>query len=244
MYQTLKTLSLFLCLIVLFSGCKKDERTADEWGQLAEAKLKEIEALGENLSCQQQANVSIQEIATGCSSKLYPVLNSDVQTFNVLKEEYTDLLGKQAEAFHKNNPNVIIDPCWDVLWSYEQPIRLECKDNKVQLITTSNVSITEAAPIAENAYKGLMNYLNNQTCTDNAGWDYTAILNEKSQTLVYIPFSRKGDIRQLQRMASLYNSLILRIINDAETPATPGIALHRVKNIECLNGKPTIIMEE
>jgi len=241
MYPTLKALTSLLCLIILFSACKKDERTVSEWGQLAESKLKEIEMLSEDLPCQEQANFSIQELSNGCSSKPYPILSSDVETFNKLKQEYFDLLGKQTDAMIEEG--YIIDPCWNELWNFEQPIRLECNNNRMQLITSQNLSIEEAKPLADATYNKIMDFVNSQTCTDASSLDYTALVKDKVMNLQYIPYSRKSDITELQKMASLYNSLKFRIIN-SEGPTDYETNIKRVKSIECANGKPTIVLED
>lgn len=241
MHRTLKTLTSLLCLLMLLSTCKKDERTVSEWGQLADAKLKEIEMLSEDLPCQEQADLSIQELSLGCSSKPYPIRSSDLETFNKLKAEYFTLLGKQTDAMIKEG--YIIDPCWDELWSFEQPIRLECKDNKMQLITSQSISLEEAKPLADATYKKIMEFVNGQTCTDAASLTYTALIKDKIMDLQYIPYSRKSDTKELQKMASLYNVLKLRIIN-SEGPSNYEANTKRVKSIECENGKPTVVLKD
>jgi len=238
MHHTFRALALSACIIALLSACKKDERTVSEWGQLAEAKLRQIERLSSDLPCQQQANVVIKDLSNGCSSKLYPILNSDLETFEKLKEEYINLVGKQTDAMIKEG--IIIDPCQDLFWSHEQPIRLDCNNDKIQLITSYNVSVSEAAPLAENTYNQLMRYVESQVCTDNSGWDYTAIVTDSPSRIQYIPFSRKGDVRELQKIASLYNVLKLRIINNSGEQPVYNSQPKGVKSVECVNGKPTI----
>lgn len=241
MHRTLKTFSSLLCLIMVLSACKKDERTVEEWGQLAKAKLKEIEMLSNNLPCQQKENISIQEFSSNCSSKHYAILTSDIKAFNKKKQEYFDLVGKQIDALIKEG--YIIEPCLDNFWSGEQPIRLECVNNKVQLITSQNLSIEEARPMAEETYKKIMDLVNAQTCTDGSYWTYTALVKDKTMSLQYIPYSRKDDIKELKKMASLHNSLKLNILK-SEGPITYDPNMRWVKNIECSNGRPTIVLTD
>lgn len=242
MHHTIKALTSSLCLVLILSACKKDERSVSEWGQLAQAKLRQIEILSSDLPCQQQANVTIQDLSNGCSSKLYPILNSDLKTFENLKAEYFDLVGKQTDAMIKEG--VIIDPCVDMLWNQEQPIRLECNNNKIQLITSYNISVDEAGPLAEDAYKQLMRHVDSEVCADNSGWDYTALVRDSPLRIQYIPFSRKGDVKELQKIASLYNGLKLRIINNSGEQPIYDSQPKRVKSVECVNGKPSILFAD
>lgn len=243
MHLNLKNLSLIFFFIALLSACKKDERTVSEWEQLAETKLREIEMLSENLPCEQQKNISIQEFSNGCSSKYYAILNSDLNIYNKKKQEYFDLLGKQTDAMIAEG--YIIEPCWDQFWSGEQPIRLECVSGKVQLITSQNLSIEEAKPLAEETYKKIMDHVSAQNCTDASYWDYTALVKDKDKAinLEYIPFSRKDDIKEFRKMASLYNSLQLSMLNrEGQVSYNPNIK--RVKSIECVNGRPAIVLTD
>jgi len=243
MHHTLKTLTSLFCVILLFSGCKKDERTAEEWGQLAEAKLKEMRKLGEDIPCAKQSNVSIQDVPMGCATQYFPVLSSDIDNFNRLKSEYQKYSDAQAEAWAREGWVTDTAPCWMVSWMTEQPLRLECKDSKVKLITTEDISIAEAKSLAEITYKEVTDYLNMQTCTSAASWIFTALIKDKTMGIQFIPYSAKGDSKIFRQKVALYNRLMMRVI-DAEGSRELTSDIPRVQGVDCVNGKPTMRLIE
>ncbi|WP_407430134.1 hypothetical protein [Arcticibacter sp.] len=243
MYRPFKILTSLFCLVLLFSACKKDERTADEWGQLAEAKLKEIKKLGEAIPCDKQANVTLQDVPMGCDAQYFPVLSSDIEEFNRLKSDYQKYSAAQAEAWAKEGRVADTAPCWMVSWMTEQPLRLECKDSKVKLITTEDISIAEAKSLAEITHKQVTDYLNMQKCTSSANWAYTALIKDKTMGIQFIPYSVSSDSKEFKQKVSLYNRLMLRII-DAEGSRDLTSDVPRVEGVDCVNGKPVLRMIE
>jgi len=243
MSHIFKTLASFLCLFLLISACKKDERTAEEWGKLAEAKLKEIRKLGEAIPCDKQSNVSIQDVPMGCDAQYFPVLSSDIDKFNRLKSEYQKYSDAQAEAWAKEGWVVDTAPCWMVSWMTEQPLRLECKDSKVKLITTEDISIAEAKILAEITHKEVTDYLNTQTCTSAASWVYTALIKDKTMGIQFIPYSVNVDSKDFKQKVSLYNRLMMRVI-DAEGSRDLTSDVPRVQGVDCVNGKPVLRLIE
>lgn len=233
----LKPLTIVLAVMFLFLSCKKDELTVTELGNMAEATLTEIKTLASDIPCSEQGNVSIQEISTGCSTSYYPVKASDLTSFNNLKKEYFDLLGKQADAMVKQG--IIIDPCFESVWIIEQPIRLECNADKVQLITSANISVEEAQPLAAKTYEEIMAIVNAQTCSNESAWMPTALIKDKIMELEYIPYLRTQDYSILKKKVSLYNGLKYRILQ-AQAPADYVPSKVKVDKIECINGKPVV----
>lgn len=234
---TLKQLTIVLTVVLLFSGCKKDELTVTELGNMAEAKLKEIQALSSRIPCSQENNVSIKEISTGCSTSYYPVKSSDVTQFDHLKKEYFELLGRQTDAMVKQG--IIIDPCYESIWIIEQPLRLECKSDTVQLITSANVGLDEAATLATQTYTEIMTLVNAQTCTNESGWMSTPLLKDKIMDTEFIPYFQIQDNSALKKKVSLYNLLKYRII-EAQGPIDNARPEFKVERIDCVNGKPVI----
>lgn len=243
MHLILKTLTSVLCLIMLFSACKKDERTAEEWGQLAEAKLEEMRKLGEAIPCDKQSGVSIQEVPKGCDAQYFPVVASDIDKFNRLKAEYQKYSESQAKAWAKEGWVVDTSPCWMGSWMTEQPLRLECKNSRVQLITTEDISIEEAKSLAEVTHKQVTDYLHTQTCTSAASWIYTALIKDEKMGIQFIPYSVTGDSKEFKQKISLYNRLMMRII-DAEGSRELTSDVPRVKGVDCVSGKPVLQMIE
>lgn len=232
-----KPLSIILSVILLFVSCKKDELTVTELGNMAEAKLTEIKTLSSDIPCSQQSNVTIKEISTGCSTSYYTVKSSDLTRFDNLKKEYFDLLGKQTDAMVKQG--VIIDPCFPAIWIIEQPIRLECSGDKVQLITSANISIEEAQPLATKTYEEIMAIANAQTCANESAWMPTALIKDKTMEMEYIPYLSTQDYSLLKKKVSLFNGLKYRILQ-AQGPADYTPSKVKVEKIECINGKPMI----
>ncbi|WP_316811655.1 hypothetical protein [Pedobacter heparinus] len=233
----LKPFIILLAVTLLFSGCKKDELTVTELGNMAEAKLKEIQTLSADIPCSLQNEVAVQEISTGCSVTYYPVKAADQVQFNKLKKEYFDLLGKQADAMVKQG--VMIDPCFESIWVSEQPIRLECKADKVELITSGNISIEEAKILATQSYEEIMAAVNAQTCTSGSEWVSTALIKDKIMKVEFIPYLRTQDYSALKKKVSLYNGLKARII-EAQGPIDFVRNELKVESIDCINGKPVI----
>lgn len=233
----LKPLTIVLAVVLLFVSCKKDGLTVTELGNMAEAKLTEIKTLAAEIPCSERDNVSIQEISTGCSTSYYTVKSSDVTRFSNLKREYFDLLDKQTDAMVKQG--IIIDPCFESIWIIEQPIRLECNNNKVQLITSANLGIEEAKTLAAKTYEEIMTIVNAQTCTNESAWMSTALIKDKIMEVEYIPYLRTQDYTALKKKVSLYNGLKYRIIlAQGSADYTPSKV--KVEKIDCVNGKPVI----
>lgn len=233
----LKPLTIVLAVALLFLSCKKEELTVTELGNMAEAKLMELKALSADIPCSEQANVSMAELSTGCSASWYPVRSSDLTRFDNLKKEYFDLLGKQADAMAKQG--VITDPCYEFIWMADQPIRLECKDGKVELITSGNISIEEAKPLAVQTYEEIMTAVNAMTCASGSDWAATPLIKDKIMDVQYIPYLRTQDHAAFKKKIALYNRLKLRII-EAQGPVEPVRTELKVDRVDCVNGKPVI----
>lgn len=233
----LKPAAIVLAVALLFSGCKKDELTVTELGNMAEAKLKEIQVLSADIPCSQQNEVSVQELSTGCAVTYYLVKAADQVQFNKLKKDYFDLLGKQADAMAKQG--VIIDPCFESIWIGEQPIRLDCKEGKVELITSGNISIEEAKTLAAQSYQEIIATVNAQTCTTGSEWMPTALIKDKLMEVEFIPYLRTQDYSAFKKKISLYNGLKARII-EAQGPVDVVRNELKVERIDCINGKPVI----
>jgi hypothetical protein len=219
------------------SSCKKDERTAAEWGELASAKRNEIQALTSNIPCNQKGNVTIQEMSNGCSIQYFAIQASDLAKYEKLKKEYLEFTNKQYAAW--NREGLIVDPCYESIWASEQPIRLDCNADKVQLITSENVDIDEAKALIGGTEELIADFVNAQNCTNTTSWAYTALINYKTMKVEFIPYSRTVDYSALKEKISLYNRLNFRVIEAAGTG--PNFQHERqVDKIECIDGKPVI----
>ena len=236
-----KTLTLFIChsfvLILLFSGCKKEKRSAAQWGELAAAKRNEILALSANIPCSQKAQVAVQSIQGNCTLQFFPILSADLQKYERLKKEYLDFTDKQYDAWYKEG--LIVEPCFESLWATDQPVRLDCKDDKVYLITAGNLPVEEARSLITTTKNQLDQLTTALSCTSDANWSYTRLINYQTMSMEFITFSRATDYKEFQSKVSLYNTLNLNVIK-AEQKGNNLKDIKIVEKIECLNGKPVI----
>lgn len=232
-----RLLSASFCIFCLFPACKKDERNSAEWGELATAKRNEIQALTQNIPCSRKSSVIVKEISEGCSVQYFAIQDSDLAKYEKLKKEYLDFTSKQYAALHREG--VIVDPCFESIWAVEQPIRLDCKGDKVQLITSVNVGLDEARALVDGNYELITGFVNAQTCTENINWAYTPLINYKTMKIEVIPYSRTADYTALKEKVSLHNRLSFRIVE--AQGAVPNFQHGKtVDKVECLNGKPVI----
>jgi hypothetical protein len=232
-----KTISLSLALTLLFSGCKKEELNSTQWGERAEAKRKEILALSANIPCSQKANVAVQTLQLNCSIQFFPVLSSDLQKYEKLKTEYLHFVNKQFEAFNKEG--LIVELCFESLWATDQPIRLDCKDDKVQLITAGNLPVEEAKSMIPTIKSQIDNLIAALNCSSSANWSFTRLVNHETMSFDYIPYSGTSDYKELKAKVSLYNALNLNVIK-AEQKGSNFTNIKIVEKVECENGKPVI----
>lgn len=229
----------YICLILtlIFSGCKKEELTAEQWGERAVTKRKEIQALSENIACSQKSSVSVQTIQFDCMVQYFPIRNADLAKYEKLKAEYIDFTSKQYAAWYKQG--LVVEPCSETLWATDQPIRLDCKDNKVYLLTAANLPVDEAKTLIIATKTELDNWAAAQSCTNEANWNYVRLVNHQSMAMEYIPFSTTTNYSELKAKVSLYNRLNLNVI-EAEQKTRNFSNIKIVEKIECVNGKPVI----
>ncbi len=236
-----KTISPLICLsfalALLFSGCKKEELTAAQWGERSAAKRNEILALSANIPCSQKANAVVQTIQLDCTVQFYPILSSDLKKYEKLKKEYLEFINKQYAAWNKEG--LIVEPCFETLWATDQSIRLDCKNDKVYLITAENLPVEEAKSLITATKSQLDNLTNTLSCTSEAGWSFARLINYQTMSVEYIPYSGTTDYKELKAKASLYNRLNLNVIK-AEQKGNSFTNIKTVDKIDCVNGKPVI----
>jgi len=230
-------ISLSFALALLFSGCKKEELTAAQWGERAVAKRNEIMALSTNISCSQKAQVTVQTIEFNCSVQFYPILSSDLQKYERLKKEYLDFTDNQYAAWYKEG--LIVEPCFESLWTTDQPVRLDCKNDKVYLITAENLPVEEAKSLVTTTKNQLDILTSALSCSSEANWSFTRLINHQTMSMEYIPYSLTTGYKEFKAKVSLYNRLNLNVIK-AENKGNHFTNIKTVEKIECVNGKPVI----
>jgi len=236
-----KTTTKFTCItftvLLLFLGCKKDELTASQWGERAVAKQNEMLKLASNIPCSQKLNVSIQSIENSCSTQYFAILASDLAKYEKLKKEYLEALDKQYKAWTQEG--IIVDFCSESIWARAQPMRLDCKDDKIQLITSANLPLAEAKSLIVTTKLLIDQLLNAQTCNSDASWAITPIIDYQTMKIEYIPYLSSGNYKELKEKVSLYNRLNFNVI-EAEKKDSNYIHGKQIDKVECLNGKPVI----
>lgn len=234
---TTKFIYIAFTATLLFLGCKKEDLTGTEWGERAVAKRNEITALGANISCSQKDNVIIQALEQNCSVLYFTILKTDITKYEKLKKEYLELTGKQYAAWHREG--LIVEPCYDAIWSVNQPVRLDCINDKVKLVTASDIPVVEARALIITTRQEINSLIATQTCTNEANWSVTGLINEQTMTMDHITFSRNTDYKELKSKVSLYNRLNINII-DSEKKGSSFKNEKLVEKVECVNGKPVI----
>lgn len=144
---------------------------------------------------------------------------------------------QQYAAWYKEG--LIVEPCFETLWAADQPIRLDCKDDKVYLITAENLPVEEAKSLIITTKKQLDILTAALSCTSEANWSFARLINHQTMSMEYIPYSHIADYKELKAKASLYNRLNLYVIK-AEQKGNNLTNIKTVEKIECLNGKPVI----
>ncbi|ACU04611.1 hypothetical protein [Pedobacter heparinus] len=235
---TIKVFTILLAVAFLMNGCKKKERSPTDWEELLSAKKNELVNLTANIPCSELEHVQIKDISTDCSVTYYLVVASKLAQFEKLKTAYLDLLSAYNKSLYR--AGYIVEPCFESIWMAEQPIRTECKDGKVQLITSNNINIEEAIPLAAKSYEEIMTMVNAQTCTGGAEWWPTPIVKDEVMELDFILYLHSKDYSVLKKKVSLYNKLKYRIF---EAQGTGGILRSKLKfdRTDCVNGKPVIV---
>lgn len=235
--SAIKLLYITIATVLLFLGCKKDELTAAQWGERAYAKRSEIQALSANIPCSQKLKVSVQTIQNDCSPQFFMILESDMAKYEKLKKEYLNFLNKQYAAWTREG--LIIEICSESLWATDQPIKIDCINDKLQLITSATLPVEEAKLLIDATKTQIDNLISAQTCSSEASWAYTRMINHKTMTIEYITFSRTTDYKALKEKVSLYNRLNFNVIA-AEQKGSNLRPEKAVEKIECVSGKPVI----
>jgi hypothetical protein len=237
-YLTKVITPIILLSLTLFSfGCKKEEITAAEWGERATAKRTEILNLSTNIPCSEKANTSIQTIQMDCAVQFYAIRTSDLEKYEKLKKEFLTLTNKQYTALTKEG--LIVEPCSDLFWMTDQPIRLDCKDDKVYVITADNLPVDEAKSLITITKSQLDKLTAALNCTSDASLSYTRLINYQNMTMDYIPYAASSNNKELQAKASLYNRLNINVIK-AEQKGNNFTNVKTVERVNCVNGKPVI----
>jgi hypothetical protein len=179
----------------------------------------------------------VQTIKLDCSIQFFPILSADLQKYEKLKKEYLDFTDKQYEAWSKEG--LILEPCFETLWAADQPIRLDCKDDKVYLITAENLPVEEAKSMIPITKSQIDNLIAALTCSNSANWSFTRLVNYQTMSFDYIPYSATSDYKELKAKVSLYNTLNLNVIK-AEQKGSNFTNIKTVEKVECENGKPVI----
>lgn len=229
---------LLVACTVLFMGCKKETRTPDEWREIAEAKLNELEALVATIPCSQKHEAAIERVAQYCGEIYYPVTLSIKEKFDRLRREYERASRQQWQSFI-NEGGVI-----DCFGRNPQPIRIDCENNKLLVYTVRNVPIGEAQEMAEELHAKIQHYKDTVSCAGNQQWWLEVVQNLESDELEVVPLRFGNDPQEWAETFSDYQVLVSRLRQAAGNETYPRLAKRPTGTVACVEGKPVIEFEE
>ncbi|HLT86612.1 MAG TPA: hypothetical protein VKZ57_03420 [Sphingobacterium sp.] len=234
----MKRILLFVALFTLLFSCKKEEKTVGEWSDLAAEKRQEIDNLIAHTACNDISEWSVFTHGEpySCAPTHFPMHPSIKEEFDKLWADYLYFDREHTNAMIKQG--VIIDPCWNDIWFYYTPLRMECKDNKASLVFISDLDVEESyAEIAE-IYPRIEKYLSELTCESNEGWTYAILLN-KDCGYSYIPVKQTHAQPAIRTDIELYNTHRANIINK-EKPDCSERTYEAFDGVVCEDGKPVV----
>ena len=221
---------------VLFTGCKKEKRTSEEWRELAEAKLNEIETLVATIPCSQQNKAVIEGVMQYCGEIYYPVTSPIKSKFDRLRREYQRLSKNQWGAFGDEGGVI------DCFGRSPQPIRIGCEDNKLLVYTARNLPLEEAQEMASDLHAKIQHYKDTVSCDGNQRWGYEVVWNLESDELEVLPLFHGVTSPQWADVFSDYQIFVYRIREAAGIDTYPRLS-KQPKGVACEDGKPVIEYE-
>jgi len=247
----MKTKLTFTCLVLfgliaVFSACKKEKLTTEEWMLLANDQLKEMEQLTADIPCEQQSDVTIEEFgdAFSCHLWYFPVAPSIKTRFVDFRDRFLQYRSNYVNAIQEKGG--IVEICFDQdmsFWTDTQPVRVDCVGGNVKLITTENIDLEEAESLVVELYEQIKHYKDTVTCTGDEHWYHTAVIGDGYDDFEDIPYTPMHDYATLKKVLSTYNSLKFRILKEKGDVGYVNIG-NRIPKVECVDGKPVIRYEK
>lgn len=241
--SALFVLPVFLFILLLSSGCKKEHKSVTEWETLAKASLEKINDLSSNIPCAQSDEVEIKTIQMGCTPRYFTVTSDIEAEFNSLVEDYQYYSGKVMEA--RVDEGIVIEPCPDGILLNHQFLKLGCADGKVLMITTENLPLEEAQEYIDNAYAKIQTYRDTLSCRSPEALAYTGLLKKETSDFEfdYLIYARGDATDEIGEMIMQYNALRLRQIEAGEDPQYVNNE-QDIEGIDCIDGKPSLRLRD
>lgn len=229
---------LLVACAFLLAGCKKDSLTSEEWGELADAKLNEIEALVATVPCSQRDEAVIESVEQYCGEIYYPVTPSIKTKFNRLRDAYEQASRRRWGAFIDEGGVI------DCFGPSPQPIRIDCEDNDLLVYTVSNLPIAEAREMAEDLQAEIAHYKDTVTCSGNQQWRIDVVQDLVSGAWDVLPFLYGDNFQQWRYNVSDYQVLVRRLWHATGNETYPALVKRPTGVVTCVDGKPVVEYEE
>jgi len=236
----IKLISYLFLFMLLFSACKKDDFTSEQWSAKAEEKKAEIDKLIASEKCENLNEWNIEKVSNfWCGHVYFPVHKRFKSQFNKLWEEYLALRSNEVNTGIKEG--IIYEPCEEYILFNSEPTQLSCVNGKAKLLYIKDLSLSESkiriAPLKIKIDK----YLNNLTCSGTENWGTTILL--KDCGVEHIAYIRTAERPEIMKDIALYNSLKKNIIEREKPNCSTGKYTYP-KGVKCVNNKPVVELSE
>lgn len=226
--------------MLLFSACKKDDFTSEQWFAKAEEKRTEIDKLIASEKCENLTDWNIEKVKNfWCNHSYFPVHKRFKTQFNKLWKEYLTLKSNEVNAGTKEG--IIYEPCEEYILFNTEPIQLICDNGKAKLLYIKDLSLSDSKARIAPLKTKIDNYRNNVTCTGPENWLTVMLL--KDCGVEHIPYLSTTQRPEIVQDIALYNSLKKNII-DHEKPNCPPDDYKYPKDVKCVNNKPVVELAE
>ena len=208
----MRVILILAAVSLLFSACKKDEKSADEWHQLLVEKRQQIDQLIAGASCDDISEWSIfsHVMPYACSPTYFPMHPSIKEEFEKLWTDYLYYSQENTNAMIKEG--VIIEPCWDDIWFHHAPLHLTCKEQKVSLVYIHDLDVEESKQQIAEIYPRIAAYITALTCNEDEHWTFTYLYNQDCGAS-FIPVRRTNEHLPIRTDVELYNAHRAKIVN-------------------------------
>lgn len=240
MTKTLAQLSYFTLFIFLFSACKKDDTTSQQWEDLANKKREAIAQLIATEPCTDISKWNIEKVANyWCGHSYFPMHKNIKAKFDKLWNEYIDLQSKAEKAGVKEG--IIYELCEENILHQTEPTQLICENGKAKLLYIADLSLEESKAQIIPVKIKIDTYLANLTCNGIDNWTTTILLKDCGYD--YLPYLRTADVTEIKKDVARYNSLKINIMKHEKPDCSTGRYIYPT-GITCVNNKPVVELYE
>ncbi|HWK99995.1 MAG TPA: hypothetical protein VNQ55_08615, partial [Parapedobacter sp.] len=204
-----------------------------EWGELAAARLNEIEALVATVPCSKQREAVIESVKQYCGKAYYPVTPSIKTKFDELRAAY--------EQFSRHRWSTFIDEggIIDCFGLDPQPIGIGCEDNRLLVYTVRNLPIGKAREMANDLHAKIQQYKDTVSCVASQQWGMEVVQHLISGELEVLPLLYGDNVQEWRYTVADYQVLVRRLWQAAGKESYPRLEKRPI-GVGCVDGKPII----